>query len=298
MKSLTPEIRAELEAVIGNIQQVTLLHKRWIRRRESYRPVSKRSPKVYLLSSESGVRYKLLIGNEGGSRISRIRHYSEQCAGFSFFPELASSGDDWLLIEYIEGSEPDFSSKGFAYDIGISLAQMHLLNRRPCDASKIQEHLRKDIHQLQKYGHLTTNKDVALVWNVFERLNLGVCPTSLDYFDVKPSNFIRATNGQIYFVDLGAIGENWPTGQFLFGSLHYDKLKMRSFAEGYLSGGGDQAILDRGLPFRVLHCLWLAAHYYRRAAEIPFYVAPMKYGFQIMGRRLINKSLHLASDCM
>jgi hypothetical protein len=240
-----------------------------------FKKPSQRLPYVTLIKTTSGNKYKLLTVNTANIReLDRIRKILYILKKLDFVPKIIFSDNTHLLVEYIDEYSADVSSKEFASSFGKNLAVIHNINIGQMSSEKFTAHIKEDIKYLTDEGVLSTK----ISRKIHQALTLSQpegIRTSMDYVDLKESNFVFDREKKLFFVDLGGFRDSAITGQSLVGKPFlgkqnfYDDINRDIFRDEYIQSGGSKFIFEHELFLSATFLLAKIAHCLRNIRQRP-----------------------------
>jgi hypothetical protein len=247
-----------------------------------------RLPRVTLIKTVSGSKYKLLIVNTINSReLDRISKNFCIFKELDFVPKIIFSDNTHLLLEYIDGYHPDVSSKEFASAFGKNLAVVHNINIGQMSSEEFFAHIKKDIKYLTDEGILSP-KISRKIDRAITLSQPEVIRTSMDYADVKDSDFVFDYDKKLFFVDLGGFEDIAITGQSLvgrpfLGKHFYDNINRDIFRDEYMQSGGSKFIFEHELFLSATFLLTKTANCLRNIRQRPLYAwnSKRRYSYAI-----------------
>ncbi len=218
LKSLTQLVEQSYPVTLSNLESIHLFESN---ERGVYKVERLDGPPLLLRATRAGATaMDRFIGIARALDVLAVVGYpapSVQCTNAN---DLLAANDDWivLLLTFIEG-EPISDSLADMTAMGEMLAQLHLLE--PDELRKIQpaipdcryypkEKLKPWLENLRAVAELIPpeleSRYQFCVKAVTSLLAWPELPVSILHSDCNPQNAIRATNGQITFIDWDGIG--------------------------------------------------------------------------------------------
>lgn len=234
----------------------------WIRKALMDR--AKRTPDSYLIETESGKRYKLLIAYDKGAHfISDIVANHKKVRHLGCSSEILTYGKRFILVEYIDGDFPSFDDAEFVVNLAKTLAILHRVSPEQQDTSVILDNVRSDINSLEG---LLKNGD-----HIFSLITQGLpdrIPVGITYGDHNYNNYVWS-DGQLRLIDLGSFVDDVVLDIHLAGSALFYKIDVDLFRQAYLEAGGFDFLFDYLETLKFISLIRSAAYNYERYNSAP-----------------------------
>ena len=245
---------------VGDNYVITPLKKWTVRTRNRLKRAENRQPVVYRLTTKSGKTFKLLKAYGSAQKeLQRILSLRNQIdRRIINVPQIIWNDEDHLLIEYIEGDFPDFSSDEFAINLAIVLSKLHNINVYEKASDIIIEECSSKLSFLKHNGVLNVKTCEDLIKRLKHELPQTI-KFGISYTDHNRSNFIFSKDKSLWLIDLGAFQANVPLDQFCASGRLNKVFRGPIFKEAYLGADGFNQIYELQHSFAIVTNINVAA---------------------------------------
>ena len=269
------------------IKELKPLFKRIINRR--VRP-EKRQLWVQLMAASDGGKFKILRADvKYNAQIKYLQNLVKYFDSLDFVPQIIWSDETMIVLKYIDGSFPDFSSIQFSKEFGKNLAILHNTNVGTADKDEYLERIFKNLNYLYSEGAISQSiKDRC--YNEIISIKPRELRTSMTYSNMhNEKNFIIDKNGKLWFIDLGSFKESRVTDDALFGYKLFKNIDRRVFWESYFENGGTEYLKENEKFLRITQLVRKGAWHLKKSYDLSFFYLRSK-------RSRLNKAKWMVSE--
>lgn len=257
----------------------------------------KRQPDVYLVTAESGARYKWLRAGAGNAdKLARIVDLYEALKHLDFIPRMIWHDERNILFKYVEGPFADLDSSEFAMSLGGVMARLFLVEQQAARLGEQASGTAASLEYLEKTGLVSAAlKDrVAAAMESARDVELL---KGFVYADCsKPGNYVVGAEGRLFLIDLGGFQGGRLLGEALFGSPLWSRIDRESFRRGYAAAGGPEQIFGHEQLLRLSRAIAMAEFNHRQIGQLPFTACRKKRNRMQYTREYIEQMDRLTAD--
>jgi hypothetical protein len=253
------------------------LKKITVRIRKLYQQKKYKTPNPFLITTTKSKKYKALIGPSYlNHQFETMVFIQDKLKKLELSPEIISSGDGFLIAEYLDGNVPIPNDEYFVTSFSKIFAKIHNIDTSTFNTNQIRIDAVNIINKFIQDHKIKSN-----ILKILEKKLPAYLSKGITYADHNINNYLWCNN-KLKLIDFGSFQKNVPLDFNLSGSVLFNLMNEANFWKSYLKEGGLESVFINRKIAKILGFLFAIDYNYQRYKDVPF------FDFRLKNARKIN----------